>query len=97
VPLRNYSLTLTHGVAILGLAYNHLRLDHKDLQLDLRLGDLQLAQVHLQIQDKTYSVNTLPSVNTLIINSEHLLLIMHSLKSYEHCPCEFKYSHGVLV
>jgi len=36
-------------------------------------------------------------MNVLINNSEHLLLITYTPKSYEFCPCHFKYSHGVLA
>jgi len=36
-------------------------------------------------------------MNSLINNSEHLLLIMYSAKSFEICMCQFKYSHGALT
>jgi len=57
-----------------------LRLDLKDLRLDLGLEAWWLAtctSAHFIHRSKTK-----PSMNPLINNSEHLLLIMHSTKSF---------------
>ena len=76
----------------LWLACNDLRLDLKDLRLDLGLEAWWLAictSAHFIHRSKTKS-----SVNSLISNSEHL---PHSAKSYKFCPWQFKYHHGALA
>jgi len=85
---------ITTQVAILGLAtclwvaYNdsklHLRLDLKDLRLDLGLEAWWLGtctRAHFIHRSKT-GVNR-SEENALINNSEHLLLIVSSSKSYK--------------
>jgi len=79
--VRDSDSSILELATCLRLACNDLRLDLKDLRLDLGLEVWWLAtctSAHF-----IHRLKTKPSVNSLINNGEHLLLIMHSAKSYQ--------------